>query len=301
MVLVFSGGYSGLMDSIVNFLSSTDMSSVTELYSHNDVTDRYNYIFSRGVSKDVGSCISVILGVLATQSYAQGIWAAKSDSVARKACMVSALLTIPIGLACALVGMYMRAHYVTVDEAQLLADIGMTLPDGVGMIQNTAQAFPVFITDNMPDFLGGIALGAFLITVVIGGSGLTLGASTILVRDVIMRLSSRFKNAGSNIMISRCTILMILTLAMITASSFSGTFINDLGFLSMGLRTTAAFVPLTLALFMPGRFKYKWVLISIIIGTATLIIANVTSLPLEPLYAGLGVSLMCCFFGIKRK
>lgn len=301
MVLVFSGGYSGLMDSIVNLLNNTDMSTVTELHSRADVNGRYNYIFSRGVSKDVGSCISVILGVLATQSYAQGIWAARTDSVARKACMVSALLTIPIGVACALVGMYMRAHYVTADEAQMLTDMGMALPEGVGMIHNTAQAFPVFITDNMPEFVGGIVLGALLITVVIGGSGLTLGASTILVRDVIMRLSSRFKNTGSNIMVSRCTILMILALAMITASSFSGTFINDLGFLSMGLRTTAAFVPLTLALFMPGRFSSKWIFISIIIGTATLIVSNVSNLPLEPLYVGLGVSLLCCFFGYKRK
>lgn len=38
----------------------------------------------------------------------QGIWAAKSDSVARKGAMISALLTIPIGAACVLIGLYMH-------------------------------------------------------------------------------------------------------------------------------------------------------------------------------------------------
>ncbi len=301
MVLVFSGGCSGLMDSVIHLLNDTDISAVTDFNSKEEIIYRYTNIFSRGASKDICSCISVILGVLATQSYAQGIWAAKTDSVARKACMLSAVLTIPIGVACALVGMYMRANYVTSEESQRLAEMGLTLPEGIGVMRNSAQAFPVFITDHLPEFLGGVVLGVLLITVIIGGSGLTLGAATIIVRDVFMRLSSRFKDVKSNIMLSRCTIVLILSLAMITASSFSGTFINDLGFLSMGLRTTAAFVPLTLALFLPGRFNYKWIFISIIAGTVALVVSNIINPPFDPLFAGLGVSLLCCLIGYKWK
>ena len=301
MVLVFSGGCSGLMDSVIHLLNDTDISAVTDFNSKEEIIYRYTNIFSRGASKDICSCISVILGVLATQSYAQGIWAAKTDSVARKACMLSAVLTIPIGVACALVGMYMRANYVTFEESQRLAEMGLTLPEGIGVMRNSAQAFPVFITDHLPEFLGGVVLGVLLITVIIGGSGLTLGAATIIVRDVFMRLSSRFKDVKSNIMLSRCTIVLILSLAMITASSFSGTFINDLGFLSMGLRTTAAFVPLTLALFLPGRFNYKWIFISIIAGTVALVVSNIINPPFDPLFAGLGVSLLCCLIGYKWK
>lgn len=282
-------------------MNDTDISAVTDFNSKEEIIYRYTNIFSRGASKDICSCISVILGVLATQSYAQGIWAAKTDSVARKACMLSAVLTIPIGVACALVGMYMRANYVTSEESQRLAEMGLTLPEGIGVMRNSAQAFPVFITDHLPEFLGGVVLGVLLITVIIGGSGLTLGAATIIVRDVFMRLSSRFKDVKSNIMLSRCTIVLILSLAMITASSFSGTFINDLGFLSMGLRTTAAFVPLTLALFLPGRFNYKWIFISIIAGTVALVVSNIINPPFDPLFAGLGVSLLCCLIGYKWK
>ena len=102
-------------------------------------------------------------------------------------------------------------------------------------------------------------------------------------------------------MLSRCTIVLILSLAMITASSFSGAFINDLGFLSMGLRTTAAFVPLTLALFLPERFNYKWIFISIIAGTVALVVSNIINPPFDPLFAGLGVSLLCCLIGYKWK
>ncbi len=293
IVLFLTKGYSGLIDSVRHILLCTDIQSIDGMYSVHDVNMKYQYPFARGVSKDVGSCISVILGVLSTQTYAQGIWSGRADSVARKGALISALISIPIGFACVLVGMYMRANYITVEELNALTIMGKDMPEGLGIMTSSAQAFPMFVTNHMPKFLGGIVLGTLLITIIIGGSGLTLGASTILVKDV-------FK-PNNKLLISRLTIVGIQIIAIIIASSFSGRYINDLGFLSMGLRTTATFVPLTLALFFPGKFRPKWVFISIIFGTACLIIAEITPMPIDSIYVGLTGSIVCCLMGLKKK
>lgn len=296
IVLSLTDGYHGLMTAIEDLLVKNQFDAKLGVA----MEQRYNNLLARGSAKDIGSCLSVILGVLATQSYAQGIWAAKSDSVARKGALISAVLTIPIGAACVLIGLYMRGHYVTVEEMDALAVVGKSLPDNIGVMATTAQAFPLFITHCMPEFLGGIVLGTLLITIIIGGSGLTLGSSTILVRDVFMKIRPSLSESSKNLKVSRITIVGILLMSVLVASTFSGSFINDLGFLSMGLRATAVFIPLTLALFFPKRFKYKWILASIIAGTAALIITQFLKLPVDGIFVGLGVGAVCCLLGIRN-
>ena len=298
IVLSLTDGYHGLMTAIEEIYAS--LVETHGRVPHENIHERYNNILARGAAKDIGSCLSVILGVLATQSYAQGIWAAKTDSVARKGAMISAVLTIPIGAACVLIGLYMRGHYITVEEMNALVMAGESLPENIGIMTTTAQAFPFFITHRMPEFLGGIVLGTLLITIIIGGSGLTLGASTILVRDVFMKINPSLSESSRNLKISRLTIVGILLMSVIVAATFSGSFINDLGFLSMGLRATAVFIPLTLALFLPRRFHYKWILVSIITGTFALITTNILKLPFDGIFIGLIVSSICCSFGLKR-
>ncbi len=295
IVLSLTDGYHGLMTAIEEMIGT--LVGPHGHVSQEDIQERYNNLFARGAAKDIGSCLSVILGVLATQSYAQGIWAAKTDSVARKGAMISAVLTIPIGAACVLIGLYMRGHYVTADEMEMLSTLGKTLPENIGVMATTAQAFPLFITHKMPEFLGGIVLGTLLITIIIGGSGLTLGSSTILVRDVFVKINPSLKDSSKNLKVSRLTIVGILLMSVFVAATFSGSFINDLGFLSMGLRATAVFIPLTLALFFPRRFKYQWILVSIIAGTAALIISQFMKLPIDGIFVGLAVAAVCCLMG----
>lgn len=289
IVLSLTDGYHGLM------------TAIEETQNNTSIQEQYNNLLARGAAKDIGSCLSVILGVLATQSYAQGIWAAKTDSVARRGAMISAILTIPIGAACVLIGLYMRGHYVTAEEMEAFVAGGATIPDNIGIMATTAQAFPLFITHCMPEFLGGIVLGTLLITIIIGGSGLTLGSSTILVRDVFMKINPSLKESSKNLKVSRLTIIGILLMSVFVAATFSGTFINDLGFLSMGLRATAVFIPLTLALFLPRRVKSQWILASIIAGTAALIVAQFIQFPVDGIFVGLGVGTLCCLMGVRRR
>ena len=298
IVLTLTDGYHGLMTSIEEVIGT--LVETQGRVSHENINERYSNLLARGAAKDIGSCLSVILGVLATQSYAQGIWAAKTDSVARKGAMISAVLTIPIGAACVLIGLYMRGHYVTVEELDVMTAAGRSLPGDIGVMATTAQAFPVFITHRMPEFLGGIVLGTLLITIIIGGSGLTLGASTILVRDVFMKINPTLSESSKNLKISRLTIVGILLMSVIVAATFSGSFINDLGFLSMGLRATAVFLPLTLALFFSKRFKYQWIVVSIIAGTAALVVSQFIQFPVDGIFVGLAVAAICCLLGLCR-
>lgn len=290
-------GYSNLMDTLQAIFIGTPLGETYQLTEADAICHRYQNLLARGPMKDMGSCMSLILGVLATQTYAQGIWAGKNDSVARKGSMLCALLTPPIGIACILIGLYMRSHYITIDEFNTLG----YLPAGIHIMESSAQAFPLFVLNHLPHLFGGIVLGTLLITIIGGGSGLSLGAATILVRDVFSRFKPNIKESKNNLVVTRLTIVLILVLGVASAASFSGSFINDLGFLSMGLRATAVFLPLTFALFLPKQIHPKWILTSMIAGTSMLLTAKFAGLPGDPMWWGLGMSLLCCCAGLRTK
>lgn len=298
VVFGLAHGYTGLTDTLHQFLSSTALGEANGMDGPEAIRNQYQSLFARGPVKDIGSCLSLVLGVLATQTYAQGIWSGKSDQAARKGGIICALLTPPIGLACILIGLYMRGHYITSCE---LEAIGGVLPEGIGLMESSSQAFPLFVTNHLPKLFGGVVLGTLLITIVGGGSGLSLGAATILVRDVMAKFKPSLLESRHSLHITRLTIIFILAASVMVAHSFSGSFINDLGFLSMGLRATAVFLPLTCALFWPGCFRPRWMLASMIAGTTMLIVAKAVRLPADPMWWGLAVSLLCCAFGWKKR
>lgn len=192
----------------------------------------------------------------------------------------------------------MRGHYITADEYNILAENNISIPESIGVLTSSAQAFPVFITTYIPKFIGGIMLGTLLITVIVGGSGLSLGASAILVRDVFMQLSSK---TGKHILLaSRLTIVFLLAAAIIVGVAASGGFINDLGFLSMGLRATAVFIPLTLSMMLPKRFDGKRMLAAVIIGTMVLLIVKFSAMPVDPTFPGIAAVIVVALTGYKK-
>ena len=200
-----------------------------------------------------------------------------------------------IGAACTLVGIYMRGHYVTTAELTAMQAAGEALPAGIGVIEDSAQAFPAFILNHLPAWLGGLMLGTMLINILGCGSGLSLGAATILVRDVYGNFKRRMGMASSplsQLAQTRLSIVGILTAAVIATLLFHSTFINDLGFLSLGLRAVAILFPLCFALWCPGRFKSQSILLAMPVGVAALLLAQATSMPGDPVYYGLAASLL---------
>ena len=299
----FAGGLSGLRDGVDAVYQSPSLVQFNGLTDVESIHHRYGSPFARGIFKDLGGCLSLILGVVCTQSYAQCIWSAASTPKARNGAMLCALFMPIIGAACTLVGIYMRGHYVTADELKALQTAGETLPAGIGVIENSAQAFPAFILKHLPAWLGGLMLGTMLINILGCGSGLSLGAATILVRDVYGNFKRRMGMTSSplsQLSQTRLSIVAILTAAVIATLLFRSTFINDLGFLSLGLRAVAILFPMCLALWMPGRFSPNRVLLSMPVGVASLLLANFVSLPGDAVYYGLFASLVILLTGKKR-
>lgn len=291
-----AGGISGLYESIDHIYHDVPaLGHFGNLADAESVHERYSSPFARGFFKDMGGCLSLILGVVSTQTYAQCIWSAASTTKARRGALLCSLFMPIIGAACTLVGLYMRGHYITHDEAVLLQQAGEMMPHGVGIIEGSALAFPTFVLKHLPAWLGGLLLGTMLINILGCGSGLSLGASTIMVRDVYGNLKQRLGMATSplsQLAQTRLSIVGILFMAFLVAITFSGTFINDLGFLSLGLRAVAILFPLSFALWSPGKYQPKRVLLSMPIGVVAMLIANFTSLPGDAVYYGLAASLL---------
>lgn len=295
-------GITGIRESITSLYETPRLASMNGIACAEDIHRRYGTFLARGPLKDLGGCLSLTLGVVCTQTYAQAVWSAASTRKARRGAIYCAALIPLIGAACTLVGMYMRGHYVTAAEAAALQRAGESLPAGIGVLGNSLQAFPTFILTHLPAWLGGIALGALLINILGCGSGLVLGAATILTRDVygnLLALLRRTPRLGQ-LAQTRLSIVVLLALGVAAAHFVRGSFINDLGFLSLGLRAAALLLPLSFALWLPGRFHPRAVTLSMITGTAVMLITGLLHLPADPMYYGLVASAIVLLPAFKK-
>lgn len=296
-------GLTGIRESIAAIYETPQLAAMNDITCAEDIHRRYGTFLARGPLKDLGGCLSLTLGVVCTQTYAQGIWSAATTRKAKRGAVYCAALIPLIGAACTLVGMYMRGHYVTAAELAALQAAGEQLPHGIGVLENSLQAFPTFILAHLPAWLGGIALGAMLINILGCGSGLVLGAATILTRDVYGNILTALKRTPRVGLLAqtRLSILFLLLLSIVVAHFVQGTFLNDLGFLSLGLRAAALLLPLSFALWLPGRFSPRAVTASMIAGTVVMLTAGILNMPGDAMYYGLLASSIAMLFGLKAK
>jgi SSS family solute:Na+ symporter len=303
LVITLSGGFGGLISQLKEVLVGTDLGtiqselSLSQITSNADLTHRFFNLVARGPFKDIGSGLSLLLGVLSTQTYAQAVLSGKTTRSAKRGALLSACLIPPLGIAGVLIGLYMRANFVTQAEVDALTSAGLSVPDGMGVISSTIQVFPVFVVKCMPALLAGIVLGTLLISIVGGGAGLSLGVATILVKDIYCKVSEKMNDARVSLMATRLTIVAVMAAAFGIALAVPSATINDFGFLSMGLRGSVAFIPLTCALFFPGKVNPRFVMASTILGPIAVLVGNFANLPFDSLFLGLAVSLVLTILG----
>ena len=113
-------GMTGLREGVDTAYQSPTLTQLNGLTDMESIHHRYGSPFARGFFKDMGGCLSLILGVVCTQSYAQCIWSGATTEKARRGALLCALFMPIIGAACTLVGIFMRGHYVTVEEMTAL-------------------------------------------------------------------------------------------------------------------------------------------------------------------------------------
>lgn len=79
-----------------------------------------------------------------------------------------------------------------------------------------------------------------------------------------------------------------------------GSFINDLGFLSLGLRAAALLLPLRFALWLLDLVGARKVTVGIVVGTVDMLAAVLLQMPADPMYYGLVASAFVLVFSLPR-
>jgi len=240
---------------------------------------QYFNLFARGVSTDSGAGLSLVLGVLSTQTYIQAVMSAKSDRVARRGALISALLIPPIGLGGVYVGMYMKLYHPDI------------LP---------GQAFPQFILMHTPDLFAGVALATLFIAVVGTGAGLALGIASIVTNNLYGRFRPDAK-PQKLLLVLRITIICVLLLALLFTTGDLQAVILQWSFMSMGLRAAVVFLPMCGALFLPGKIDRRFALAAIISGPLTVLPGKMLPTTWDSLFLGVGIGFICMLLGWAEK
>ncbi len=237
----------------------------------------YFSLFGRGYSTDLAAGFSLIVGVISTQTYIQAMFAGKDAATSRRGALVSAILIPPTGLACLLVGMYMKINFPDI---------------------NAAEALPIFVMNCLPPWFGGIVLGTLLVTVIGTGAGLTLGISTMLTMDVYKKFISPQARAQKLMYVSKVFIVLVAGLSLLFVSSNMKSLILLWSILSLGLRGAAVCFPLLGAIFFPERVSPRGGLIALVAGPMAILVWKL-AVPdgIDPLYPGLVTSFLCLVLG----
>lgn len=262
LVLVLSGGVGGFVDMV----HGIDNPEQVHLFS----------LFARGIGTDLGAGVSLLLGVLTTQTYAQAVLWSKSDRTARIGALISTFLIPPIGAGGILVGLFMRATHP-------------------GIVAKTALTS--FVVEYMPPVFSGIVLGTLFVAVVGTGAGLALGISFIINEDIVNRLTHKFDGAVKQRLLGKTWIVLILILACVLSCGSLGDLILGFAFMSMGLRAAAVFAPLCAALFFPGKVDRRWAVAAIIVGPVAVLAGKLAGLSFDPLFIGIAASLLLILGG----
>ncbi len=258
IVLSLCGG----LDGIIHLVDGIENPDNIHFYS----------LFARGVGTDLGACLSLALGVITTQSYAQAIFMADNTAEAKKGALLSAVMIPPVGIGGILVGLYMRAVHP-------------------GIVAKTALT--LFVTEYMPPLVGGLVLGALFIAVVGTGAGLALGIATVLKKDILPPLLPAVKQEKHSGLWEKALIILTLSLAVLLSTGSLGDTILSFAFLSMGLRGATIFLPLCCALWLPGKVDKIYALLSILSGPLVVLLFGVWDvLPFDPLFAGVLASVV---------
>ena len=242
---------------------------------------------------------SVVIGMLCTQSYIQAIFSASNPRTASVAAFTAALISLPVGLPCAMVGIYMGAAH----------------PEIMPIL-----SLPVYLLTEQPALLGGIAMGGIMLSLIGSIAGLSLGIGTMLSRDIFhrARVTLRARKIHklaedpesqviditeiptpnhpyhlSELAVTRVIVLLTITLAAFIALANEGSQVLFWNFLSMALRSGGIFLPLSFAIFAPGTITAMSATLSMALSTAAALIAVFLGAAGNPLFFGLAVSALC--------
>lgn len=276
----------------------------------------YFSIFGAGATSVLGRFLSLLTGILCTQTYIQAIFSASDPKTAAVGAFTAAAVTIPVGLPCAVIGMFMHAAHPEVAPILVL---------------------PVYLTTYVPPAIGGLALGGLFLSLVGSIGGLSLGMATIIARDLLSK-PLRLEKDSSVLRLTRVLVVAVAGGAGLFAFFNHDSQILFWNYLSMAFRGSGIVLPLSLAVFMADHFTdsrfsennfancslenrnfagknsadscflnniffKKQVVISMVVATVAAIVAALMNSSVPPVFIGVGVSaiyLTGIYLGICR-
>jgi solute:Na+ symporter, SSS family len=191
---------------------------------------KYFNLFGNGFWKDAGNGLGIVFGVLTTQVYVQAVLSGRDLRQSRIGTIVAGAGTTVFGLGGVAVGMFMRVHEPNIAPA---------------------QALPLFAAHYFSPILGGIMLGAVLISVITCAGGLALGIATMITRDLYQRYRRPSLSDREGILVARTTIVVVVLLGVLIGGSGMLKLIISYSFLAFAFRADAMLIPVIVAALGP--------------------------------------------------
>lgn len=237
-------------------------------------------LFGRGLSDGLFSLGAMIVGVISTQTYVQAIFSAKNGRAAAAGCLSAALVVIPVGLPSVMIGMFMHVQHPEI---------------------NSIDALPLYLATYLPEWLGGIGLAAVLLSALGSIAGLALGVGTMISRDVVTKLWTGLTAQGQ-LLASRLSVLAVSVAAMVFVFLHLDSSVLEWNYLSMALRGSGIFLPLTFCIFFPGRVRASMGVAAMGAGIfAALFWKHISSIEVNSLLPALCYNLFFLIIGLFWK
>ncbi|MBR1495098.1 MAG: sodium:solute symporter family protein [Acidaminococcaceae bacterium] len=233
-------------------------------------------LVGNGTGNAASNLLSVFVGIICTQTYIQALFSAKDPQTAAYGAFAAALVAIPVGLPCAMIGMYM--HVAEPDVLPLLV-------------------LPTYLLHHQPALIGGMAMGGIIISLIRSIGGQSLGMGTIISKDILAPLLE-IKKDSTLLKLNRFTVVLIMVIGCVFSIIYKDTQILFWNYLSMGLRGGGIFLPLTLAVFRPKCARGKWVILSMAASTLVAIAATILQTPVKPMFLAVAVSFLLLLPGM---
>ena len=237
-------------------------------------------LFGRGVGDGLFSLGAMIVGVISTQTYVQAIFSAKNGKAAAAGCLSAALVVIPVGLPSVMIGMFMHVQHPEI---------------------NSIDALPLYLATYLPEWLGGIGLAAVLLSALGSIAGLALGVGTMISRDVVTKVWTGLTAQGQ-LWASRLSVLAVSVAAMVFVFLHLDSSVLEWNYLSMALRGSGIFLPLTFCIFFPGRVRASMGVAAMGAGIfAALFWRHISSIEVNSLLPALCYNLFFLMIGLFWK
>ena len=158
---------------------------------------------------------------------------------------------------------------------------------------------PAYLINHTGVFIGSLAMGGIILSLVSGIGGLSLGIGTMIARDMLAPIL-KIRDDHKLLVITKMTVLAVMILACLISIANRGSEVLVWNYLSMALRGGDIFIPFSLAVFLPGHLTKTWAVISMAGSTlAALLSATVIHLPMDPLFVGLIASAILIIPGLR--